>query len=80
MNSDLLQGACRTDCSAAGCGRRQRHDRPPGRLYVAYTNGFHVRTFNTVTNYVGPFGLAYHYPSKSRFVLDSGDRVIRRMQ
>jgi hypothetical protein len=134
-----------------------------GVLYIADTNGFHIRTFNTVTNYVGtfagngmagyadgvgamasihrprgmasdgtsiyftefnqhtvrqgvlatqsvttnigqhcngqmncmggytegvgtaarlngPFGLNYHFPSKSLFVLDSTNRVIRRIQ
>src|SRR5690606_20082209 len=26
-----------------------------GMLYIADTNGFHIRSFNTVTNYVGTF-------------------------
>jgi hypothetical protein len=28
----------------------------------------------------GPFSLVFHYPSRSLFFLDSGNRVIRRIQ
>lgn len=42
--------------------------------------GGYVEGTGTAARFNGPFSLAYHYPSKSLFVLDSVNRVIRRMQ
>jgi hypothetical protein len=56
--------ACALDCS---CGNTQ----PPG----GYQEGTGVNAL-----FDNPFGLAFHTPSGSLFVLDANNRVIRRIQ
>ncbi|MCY1071642.1 hypothetical protein OV090_43260 [Nannocystis sp. RBIL2] len=36
--------------------------------------------FGIESRFNGPFALAYHYPSRSLFVLDSANRIIRRVE
>jgi hypothetical protein len=40
-----------------------------------YTEGF-----GATARFDGPFGLAYHWPSRSLFVVDAANNVIRRIR
>jgi len=42
--------------------------------------GAYMEGVGTAARFNGPFALAYHFPSGSLFVLDSANRVIRRLQ